>query len=202
MKLKVPWFLCGWSILLIFIFVSQQDITIYVYDCKSTIFNLRTFTYHMYHYDIEHIIFNLLCFWMFGSYITIVRNDVFNIITYTIGVLVCACSYYIQCFFVENGQSVIGASGGICAIVGAVFSISLKRLRDAFNEVKNDYPLKVKLQYSITKYNLSFIALFCAFGLMTMELSNYSTKGDISVSHSSHIVGLLSGIIVGITTKQ
>lgn len=187
---RFPWFLFSWTIVLIFIFV-YVDNSNYAYGCKNDMFQWRLMTYHMFHLNIQHIVFNVLAFWLFGLYIHMTYNDFVNVIIYVIGIIVSGCTYYIDCKHEQSKTKIIGSSGGVCAIVGAVFVIAVFRFGKGIYELG-------KVHYAILKYMLSFTTIFSVLGLVLYDIILYLTQNDGSISHIAHFGGYISGAFVGV----
>lgn len=194
---QFPWFLFSWTIVLIFVFV-YVDNSHYAYGCKQDIFEWRLVTYHMFHLNIEHIAFNLIGFWLFGIYIHMVYNDLVNMLIYTFGVVSSGITYHIDCSLNKRDTRIIGASGGVCAIVGAVFVIALWRFINGICELGQDYSLRQRIKYSIIKYLLSFTTIFSTLCLISYDIAMYYTEGNSNTSHISHFGGYISGAFAGV----
>lgn len=194
---KFPWFLFSWTTVLVFVFV-YADNSNYAYDCKHEIFQWRIMTYHMFHVGIIHIIVNVATFWLFGLYIHMVYHDFVNPIIYIIGVIVSGIAYHIDCDLRQSHNRVVGASGGVCAMIGAVFVISLWRFSKGICELGQDYSIRERIRYSMLKYMLSFIIIFSVLGMVCYDIVMYVIEGDKVISHIAHFGGYISGTFLGI----
>lgn len=196
-----PWFLCVWTIVLIYNFISQ-NLMFFVYDCQHSIFNMKLLIHHTYHNDIEHLVFNLGMFWMFGLYITFTYDDFVNCVIYTLGAIVSGCIYYLKCIVTDSDHGVIGASGGICAMIGAVFVFATTSINETMCEINQDYPLRIKLAYSIKKNKVSFIMAFGVLGMVCVDVTNSLMLGDTNVSYTSHFTGYATGLFLSCAIKK
>jgi membrane associated rhomboid family serine protease len=194
---KFPWFLFSWTIVLIFVFV-YVDNSNYAYGCKTHMLQWRLMTYHMFHLDIEHLVFNLFAFWLFGLYINMVYNDFVNIIIYIIGVVISGFTYYIDCDIQQSYSRVVGASGGVCAIVGAVFITAVWRFGKGVYEVGQEHNIMKRIRISMLKYMLSYTSIFSVFGMVSYDVALYLIDGDDNISHIAHFGGYISGTLVGL----
>jgi membrane associated rhomboid family serine protease len=194
---RFPWFLFSWTIVLIFVYV-YVDNSNYAYGCKSDMFEWRLTTYHMFHIDIQHLVFNILAFWLFGLYIHMVYNDFVNIPIYVIGVIISGFTYYIDCDLQGSNKKIIGASGGVCAIVGAVFVTAVWRFGKGIYEVGQEYSINDRIKYSMVKYTLSFTTIFSVLGMVSYDLVMYLIQGTENISHIAHFGGYITGVFVGI----
>lgn len=194
---KFPWFLFSWTIVLISVFV-YADKSNYAYGCESGMFQWRLITYHMFHIDVEHLIVNILGFWLFGLYVNLVYNDFYNMLIYVIGVILSGLTYYVDCDVRKSNKMIIGASGGICAIVGAVFIIALWRFVKGIYELGDGYDIIERVNYSMLKYMLSFSTIFSVLGMVIYDIIIYLMEGDKKIAHIAHFSGYVSGVLVGI----
>jgi membrane associated rhomboid family serine protease len=194
---RFPWFLFAWTIVLLFVFV-YIDKDKYSYGCHNGMFYWKLMTYHMIHLNVKHIVYNLIAFWLFGLYVSFVYNDLLNIVIYAIGVIASGCSYYIECTSLKSDNEVIGASGGICAIIGAVFVISVYRLVSGFQELEDRYDTKEKLIYTIKTYIFSVECVFNVIALVSYDVIMFYKQGDDHISHTGHFGGYVSGVLCGL----
>jgi membrane associated rhomboid family serine protease len=194
---KFPWFLFTWTFVLMFVFVNL-DKDKYSYGCQNGMFYWKLMTYDMFHQDIKHLVFNLIAFWIFGLYVNFVYHDALNIIIYTFGVIAAGCAYYIECSSNKSDIDVIGASGGICAIIGAVFVISVYRLVSGFHELGEGHDNKEKLRYIIKYYMFSLTNVFNVIGIVAYDIVMFNTKGDENISQTAHFGGYISGMVCGL----
>lgn len=194
---RFPWFLVSWTIVLIFVFV-YVDNDYYAYGCRNDMLQWRLLTYHMFHVNVLHIIFNILAFWLFGLYIHMIYNDFINVIIYGIGVIISGFTYYIDCDLRDSNRRIVGASGGVCAIVGSVFVIAVWRFVKGIYEVEQEHSLRERIRYSMLKYMLSFTTIFSVFGMVSYDIAMYFIEGNDSTSHIAHFGGYVSGAFVGI----
>lgn len=194
---KFPWFLFSWTIVLIFVFV-YVDNSNYAYGCESGMFQWRLMTYHMFHIDIQHLIFNILAFWLFGLYILMVYNDFVNILVYVIGMILSGLTYYIDCDLRQSHRMIIGASGGVCAMVSAVFVIAVWRFCKGVYEFGEEYSVRERIHYSMLKYMLSFTTIFSVCGMVAYDVAMYFIEGNKITSHIAHFGGYVSGAFAGV----
>lgn len=197
-KKRFPWFLFSWTIVLIFVFV-YVDNSNYAYGCKSGILDWKITTYHLFHVDIQHIVFNIVAFWLFGLYINMVYNDFVNILIYVIGVILSAFAYYIDCDVRQSNTKIVGASGGVCAMAGAVFVIAVWRFGKGIYEFGQEHSIRERIKYSMFKYTLSFGTMFGVLGMISYDIAMHFIQGNESISHIAHFGGYVSGAFVGVT---
>jgi membrane associated rhomboid family serine protease len=193
---KFPWFLFSWTIVLVFVFV-YIDKDKYSYGCQNEMFYWKLMTYHMIHKDIQHLVLNLIAFWLFGLYVNFVYNDALNIIVHMIGVIAAGCSYYIECSSNKSDVNVVGASGGICGIIGVVLEIAVYRVVRGFLELGEEYDMKERLQHIIRYYIFSLTNIFNVIGIITYDIVMFNTSGDENISQTAHFGGYISGMLFG-----
>lgn len=191
---KFPWFIVGWTIVLIIIF-EEYDNAYFSYSCQKSMFHWRIMTYHLNHIDTEHIVFNLIGFWIFGLYINAVYNDFINVLLYIIGIIVSGCTYYVDCYIKEQLSEIVGASGGISAIIGAGLVVSIKQMIDGSKELEDT---KKKLKLVISNYSISFTIIISVIGIVSFDIVNYVLVSDSTTSYIAHFGGYISGIITAL----
>ncbi len=191
---KFPWFLFSWTFVLIFMFIYVDKYD-YSYGCLDGMFYWKLMTYHMFHLDAQHIAFNIVAFWLFGLYINTVYNDLVNVLVYTIGVIVSGCTYYVDCYSQQSEQEIVGASGGVCAIAGAVLIISIWRLVKGFNELGEVHSTKEKIIHTVTNYALSFTSIYSVMSLVCFDIVMFFIEGNENTSHIAHFGGYISGFV-------
>jgi membrane associated rhomboid family serine protease len=194
---KFPYFLFLWTIVLIsvFVFVDKSN---YAYGCRNDVFQWRILTYHMFHLNIEHIVCNVTAFWLFGLYINMVYNDITNIIIYVLGVILSACTYHLDCDLKQSNTRIIGASGGICAIVGAVFVTAILRFWKGIYELGREHSMIDRITHAMVNYMISFTTIGSVFGMITYDIATYFIEVDEMISHIAHFGGYIAGAFIGL----
>lgn len=191
-----PWFLFTWTIVLVYVFENLDD-NKYSYGCHDGMFNWKLMTYHMFHNNIEHIVNNMIAFWLFGLYVHCTYNDFLNMIVYMVGAIASGCSYYIKCYIDESYADMIGASGSIYAIMGVGFVIAIYRLVSCLHELGEGHDIKEKVAH-IVKHYFSIINILCVLPMVSYDVVMFCTKEDDNTAHIGHLGGYISGVLCGL----
>lgn len=134
------------------------------------------FTYMFTHFDLIHILFNMLCLYWFGRIFEQVAGNHLVLRVYILGGLAGALMCLIGLQFHSVGSYMIGASAAIMALLGAVAAL-------APNYVVNViFVGNIRLKY----YALIF------FLIDIVGVTGYDNIGG----HLSHIGGVVSGVLL------
>jgi membrane associated rhomboid family serine protease len=193
--IRVPWFLLVLSATLIYTYI-HYDNNVFAYDCKKKLIYINTFLHHLSHLNTEHIAFNLFNLCLYGIYITYHFTDIVNIFVYAVGVLCAALIFHHDCNMNHKEIRVVGASGGINGIIGAVLVFSLMDIISRINYIqftmkeqrKNTASSNIVLLIVSVAYMLAAI---CSIVYETIVFMNNTND---RVSHVAHIGGFGSGV--------
>jgi membrane associated rhomboid family serine protease len=142
-------------------------------------------THQFLHGDIQHILFNMIFLWIFGTLNCRILGQWQTLAAF----FVCgAAGAIVQGLVVRDGLPLIGASGAISGLEGLFVGLALRwELPDA--EV---WPLA----YSVTPQQFVVVALI-GFGI---DLFLLSQQRD-NIAHGAHLGGVLTGLaIAGLIT--
>ncbi len=140
------------------------------------------FTYMFLHYDIIHIIFNMLCLHWFGQlFIALIGNRLVWR-TYLIGGLVGGAACLLCGSVWAHGSVLLGASAGVLAVLLAV------SVYEPNYSVSIVFVGTIRLKY----YALIFIAIDI------LSIAGWSNAGG----HVAHLGGAIAGALLAIRWKQ
>ena len=188
---KYPWFLAGLTAYIIFVFVKYDE-SYFSYSCDKGMFHWSIITYQFNHLNNEHIIYNLIGLWSFGPYVTKYYTDFMTLIIYVIGVIVAGVSFYLKCYFTEANEQVVGASGGICSLAGAVMFFTVWTLVKGSEVIERSKALRD----SVISYSASIGYVLSIIVLIVMDLYGLFIDKDTSTAHVAHLGGYLAGFVM------
>lgn len=181
---KFPIVLLSLTIAYIYIYLSCNNDR-FAYNCDNDMFYSRLFTYHFNHIDNTHIGYNIFGLWLFGLYICFRFADIVNILPYFVGIISAGATFYSDCKNTHSSNRVVGASGGICGIIGAVLVLALV---DTFTMCKKTTPTGIA--------GMSFI--FPCIVCMLHDTISYFLKVNRNIAYIGHFGGYASGIVTAI----
>lgn len=196
--IRFPWFLLMLSATLIYTYINYDN-DVFAYDCKKKLVYVNTFLHHLSHLNTEHIAFNLFNLCLYGIYITYHFTDIVNIFAYAVGVLCASLIVHHDCDMNQKAVKVVGASGGINGIIGAVLVFSLMDIISRINYIQ----FNMEEQSKTTK-SANVVSLFVSVAYMLGSVCSivydtivYINNTNEHVSHVGHIGGFVSGIGLG-----
>jgi membrane associated rhomboid family serine protease len=138
------------------------------------------FTYMFVHYDIWHILFNMIALYFFGTMVMSLIGETAFLATYFVGGIMGALMFYVLSFALNSSQYaiVIGASGAIYALGGLLLV-----MRPNIKVMMFPLPIPMPL----------WVAILIGFVLVSFYAN---------VAWQAHLGGLLFGAAVGYYYRQ
>lgn len=147
----------------------------------------RIFFAQFKHGGVAHLMFNLFALIMFGVYLEMRIEPITFLMGYFLGGFVGLASFFQM--NPTSGESLVGASANISAIMGAFFIVFFRfRLKMG---VLNVFSSR---RYVFIPISIAFPLLYILTDLLGLESEARSFGG---VAHSSHLAGLVVGMLVG-----
>lgn len=195
--IRFPWFLLVLSATLIYTYI-HYDNDVFAYDCKKNLVYLKTFLHHLSHLNTEHIAFNIFNLCLYGIYITYHFTDIVNIFAYAVGVLCASLVVHHDCDMNHKAVKVVGASGGINGIIGAVLVFSLMDIISRINYIQfNKEQSKNSNSSNVVSLFVSVAYILGSVSSIIYDTIVYINNTNEHVSHVGHIGGYVSGVGLG-----
>lgn len=165
----------------------------FAYGCHNGMFNTHILGYSLNHQNTMHITFNLIGLWIFSVYTINVYGTIATLIVYVASVVGAAVAYYVQCYCENGTDDIVGASGGICGIIGFALVIAIMDIIDVSSESSTRPPNAIAgMQYILPfSYIINFICL------LSYDVFYYIIEGNNTVAHTAHFAGYGCGFVTG-----
>ncbi len=180
--LRVPWFIMALSVLIVYVFVQFDD-SYFAYGCQNGLFHWKLLAYQFEHVDTEHLLYNLTGIWFFGVYLTAMYNELTTLLVYIIGIVIGGFSFYTVCYINKSLFHIVGASAGVCGLVGAVLVLSIRERKHVTNS-------RFLNCMSITYIILSLL-------MISFDVVSFLIEEDKNIAFDAHFGGYISGILTG-----
>lgn len=134
-------------------------------------------TYAFLHGSFEHLFFNMLGLWMFGSELEQVWGQKRYLQFYAASVVAAAITQLIVNYLLHSGAPTIGASGGLFGLLLAFAMIFPNRIILLF------FVIPMRAKYLVALYGL-------------IELYQGAYVMNTGVAHFAHLGGMLGGLLM------